>query len=149
MKDLRSLNLSLLIPVAMGSMITSVGCSHEGSWARKQCKAWADCDDDSFDDNFESVGECTKYFKLQAKADNYFLKIEEGPECVSAKKKAEKCLAKGIDECDIWEGDGEAIADLADDCENEIEDLIDECDEYARISGPANSFSYYSYSYQY
>ncbi len=143
MKDYRSsLNLSLLIPVAMGTMITSVGCSQEGSIARKYCKNWADCDDDSFEEYYDSVGECTKALKLQLKADHYELKISEaGPECLRATKKVEKCISKLID-CDYWDERADWLEDAADECEDDYEDQQDACED-----NYDNGDDYYFYYY--
>ncbi len=127
MNDSKWLNLGLLIPVAAGSLLLSVGCSHERSVARKYCKAYAECEEDRFDDEYGSIAECTRHRKLLGKADNYAIKIDEGPECLSAVNRLESCFARRLD-CDFWDDQNEWVDKVLDECEDRVDAVEDECD---------------------
>lgn len=137
MTDFDSFNLKTLIPLAIGSMLIASGCSPEGSAARKYCKNYKECDEDGFDDDFDSMGECVKLYKLQAKTSNYAAQIEEGPECSRALRKMQVCYAKELT-CDAFLTEDSDTADYedylewqedtADECEDQMDDVQDECD---------------------
>jgi hypothetical protein len=147
MNDFDSFNLKMLIPLAVGSMLVASGCSPEGSAARKYCKTYKECDEDGFDDEFDSMGECVKLNKLQQKATNYRYKLDESDECSTARQKMQLCYAKELT-CDAFPGEEPSTKDIQDyydwaedaqdECEDQIDDFADECD--------GNT---YSYSYDY
>lgn len=136
MNDFGSFNLKTLIPLAVSSMLIASGCSPERSAARKYCTMSHECDEDGFDDEFDSIGECVKLKKLEAKASNYALEIDESPECARAVQRAQVCSAKQLT-CDAFPGDDADLSDLgdfadwaedtADACEDRFEDAADAC----------------------
>lgn len=137
MKDFDSFYIKRLITLAVGSVLLVSGCSAEGSAARKYCTNYKECDEDGFDDEFDSIGECVKLNRLQTKASIYAAKIESGPECSTALKRMAICYSRQLT-CDAFPGEDADAGDLADsvewaidmaeECEEQIEDVADECD---------------------
>lgn len=134
MTDFDSFNIKTLIPLAVGSMLIASGCSAEGSVGRKWCKNFKECNEDAFDDTFDSVAECTKLVKLQAKASNYALEIEEDAECAATARKMQTCYARQLT-CDAfptkpsdYDDTLDWVEDSDDECEDQLDDYEKECD---------------------
>lgn len=156
MTDFDSFNIKTLIPLAVGSMLVASGCSPEASAARKWCKNFKECNEDAFDDTFESVAECTKLGKLQTKAYNYALEVEEDAECSASARKMQTCIAREIT-CDAFPTDAADLDDTADwiedtddECEDQLDDFEKDCDltpggaaSYVVVDIEGGDFYYY------
>ena len=123
------LNLRTLIPVAAGSAIMALGCSTEHAAARKYCKTWQECDEKSFDRQYESLSQCTKTYTKFAKARLYDLKVTESADCAKASRDYMKCSADSLN-CDYWDDSDRWYEEHGDDCEAEYDKANELCYDY-------------------
>ena len=141
MADEVQINLRQLIPIAAGTALLVLGCSAERAAAHRYCKQWEECDASSFNDRYDSVGQCTKAQKKWYRAENYNYKVTESPECGRASRTYDTCWSKTLT-CDRFSDDSEDYeewqADFEDECRSEISDFEDEC-----LDSPSYSYDYY------
>lgn len=117
---MKDLNLTRMINVvAAGSLLVTVtGCGSEYKRAAKKfCKGLHECEENYFEDEYDSIGECVETYE------EYLEETEEyyGAACAEAYADLMKCFGNEISgDCDYY--------DVYDNCEDELEETYDACD---------------------
>jgi hypothetical protein len=106
---------------AVGSMIAACGGdSAVERWAKAICEFEAECDEEYFDEDYDSVADCVQQISAEAQEDLDELRAEESAKCVSAVVDYYDCIIASYD-TNACTYDEYA-------CESEGEEVYDECD---------------------
>lgn len=116
------LELRRMIPLAAAASLVTVGCGANTSKAAKAtCELAQECNEAAFDQEFDSIGECTDYYEEYLDDVMDDIRESESGACANAFLDVFQCTAENLS-CDDY--DYEAIIDK---CSDEIDSYIDQC----------------------
>src|SRR5690349_8373991 len=106
---------------AVGSMIAACGGeSHSEHWAKAICEFEAECDEEYFDESYDSLADCVHQLTAEVEEELTELRANESAKCVSAVTDYYDCI--------IGSYDTKACTYDEYACEAEGEEVYDECD---------------------